>query len=685
MDFSDPDLVARAYVMQWMHENGLHNALKALEKDLGRLYDDSQLPEASQLMQLVWRHVEERLQQQQELEDEDEDPDAGAGGGAEGAGGGAGGAGGGGGGSSRSRRRQQQEEALQLLRAGCDDYAGRAVVAEVPVEVHRANVIAVRMVPEQDCVITAAGDGCVRCVRYGSLGGGGSGGGAAAAAAAVEVVWQTRVGSSALLSLALHPDYCRGLPLVAVGAMDGRLTVLHGPTGATLATLQPHNKYVVRVAWAPTTATPAAAAAAATGMRNPTKPNTTDSDASPGPSLSPTAAAAAGSAATAQEAGLKTTAVACGDSGSGPRAVSPGPQGIRWPALLLATASTDETVTIVRLDLDLDLGTGLNGLSAAAAAGAGRLKTVRQVPYGAAVTDVAFLPERRPGARATTPAGDPAPTSTPTPTPATATAAAAAAAGDPAAPVSLTLVVAVRGSNYLRLLDVGRLVWQEEASASASSGSGSGSGSGAAVPTSSSSSPTAAVAVAAAAAGGGGGPVPESLVNLNESGDDHVSFTAKHLVASPCGRYLLVCTDTPRQLVLRTSDWSLLRVLFGLPVDQFPQPVAAWHRDSNYIYASGANAQLCVFHLGSGRLVLSTTHHKVNLRDLDYDPDRNLLATCSFDKTVKLLAPAVPAVPAGAAVAEGAVGAAVAVAVAEGAEAVGAAAAVGAAGSPAAP
>lgn len=54
-----------------------------------------------------------------------------------------------------------------------------------------------------------------------------------------------------------------------------------------------------------------------------------------------------------------------------------------------------------------------------------------------------------------------------------------------------------------------------------------------------------------------------------------------------------VCTDTPRMLVMRTSDWSHLRVIFGPPVDNFPQPAAAWHRDSNYIYAAAANAQVC--------------------------------------------------------------------------------------------
>ncbi len=47
--------------------------------------------------------------------------------------------------------------------------------------------------------------------------------------------------------------------------------------------------------------------------------------------------------------------------------------------------------------------------------------------------------------------------------------------------------------------------------------------------------------------------------------------------------------------------------------------------------------QVCIFHLGSGRQVAQLAgHHKVNVRDMHYDVPRSLLATCSFDKTVKL-------------------------------------------------
>ncbi|GIL49358.1 hypothetical protein Vafri_5657 [Volvox africanus] len=164
MDMLDPERVAKVYIMQWMHENGLHNALKALEKEIGLLYDDSQLPVASQLMQLIWRHVEGQAQQDQLAEDDEgggDDGDTGAGCGlglsghmlgsqtgikdSEGRG------------PAASSQRRHHEEALRLLRAGANDYAAQVMVAEVPAEVHRSNIIAVRMVPKQNYVVTAAG------------------------------------------------------------------------------------------------------------------------------------------------------------------------------------------------------------------------------------------------------------------------------------------------------------------------------------------------------------------------------------------------------------------------------------------------------------------------------------------------------------------------------------------------
>lgn len=135
-------------------------------------------------------------------------------------------------------------------------------------------------------------------------------------------------------------------------------------------------------------------------------------------------------------------------------------------------------------------------------------------------------------------------------------------------------------------------------------------------------------------------------INLNERGDAHVSFSARALALSPAPNqsasssdtaitisstrvssasskphqaihaasasasaastaaapYLLVATDSPRVLVLRTSDWSHLAVLFGPPVDAFFNPAVAWHRDEHYVYCIGPGAEVRLVHHMYARL-----------------------------------------------------------------------------------
>ena len=46
-----------------------------------------------------------------------------------------------------------------------------------------------------------------------------------------------------------------------------------------------------------------------------------------------------------------------------------------------------------------------------------------------------------------------------------------------------------------------------------------------------------------------------------------------------------------------------------------------------------------VYHVGTGKVVAVIQGvHRVNVRDLDVDHGRNLLATCSFDKSVVVYA-----------------------------------------------
>lgn len=42
-------------------------------------------------------------------------------------------------------------------------------------------------------------------------------------------------------------------------------------------------------------------------------------------------------------------------------------------------------------------------------------------------------------------------------------------------------------------------------------------------------------------------------MNMNAMGDDHVSFSASHLAASPCKKYLLVSTEGSRIIMFRVQ------------------------------------------------------------------------------------------------------------------------------------
>lgn len=150
-----------------------------------------------------------------------------------------------------------------------------------------------------------------------------------------------------------------------------------------------------------------------------------------------------------------------------------------------------------------------------------------------------------------------------------------------------TAVVAIRSSNYLRLLSMRQL--QEE-----------------------------------------------GRVNMNALGDDHVSFTASHLAASPDGAYLLVSTDGPRIIMFRIQGWQQVRNFYGLPTEQFHQPCALWHASGFYIVAAAAAGHVYIFHVGTTKVVASFKAHAKNVRALSYDAEQNVLVSGSFDKTCKI-------------------------------------------------
>ena len=260
----------------------------------------------------------------------------------------------------------------------------------------------------------------------------------------------------------------------------------------------------------------------------------------------------------------------------------------------LATASYDGSCCLLRIVASevADDGGG-SGDDGGGGGGGGegarlRLEVVRQAHHGAAVQDVAFLPGVAGGS----------------------------SSGGGGGGVSGRVAVAVRGCSHLSVMDAAT---------------------GADLPR------------APLAAGGHG------------HGHDHAALSPLRLEPSPCRRYLLVALDgggggggagggsSGRMLVLRTLDFSRAFSLHGLPVAQFHNHAMAWHPDSAYVYAAADGAAVFVFHVGTGRVAARLEGgHRVNVRDVHFDHARGLLATCSFDKTVRVYGAAATAAAAAA-------------------------------------
>lgn len=56
------------------------------------------------------------------------------------------------------------------------------------------------------------------------------------------------------------------------------------------------------------------------------------------------------------------------------------------------------------------------------------------------------------------------------------------------------------------------------------------------------------------------------------------------------------------------AGWEQLRTIIGLTVEPFHQAAAAWHRSGFYIMAAAAAGQVFVFHVGSGKVRMCSTH-----------------------------------------------------------------------------
>jgi len=129
----------------------------------------------------------------------------------------------------------------------------------------------------------------------------------------------------------------------------------------------------------------------------------------------------------------------------------------------------------------------------------------------------------------------------------------------------------------------------------------------------------------------------EEKVNMNSFGDNHVSFSALDLCISPNGKYLLVATDTSRVILFALYTSKQIKNYYGSNNAQYSNPRVLWSANGKYIYGTSETREIVVWDVVSKQIVkkMKDAHEKV-IRDMSANKDRSLLATCSYDLTVKI-------------------------------------------------
>jgi len=126
-----------------------------------------------------------------------------------------------------------------------------------------------------------------------------------------------------------------------------------------------------------------------------------------------------------------------------------------------------------------------------------------------------------------------------------------------------------------------------------------------------------------------------SLVNVNELGDDYVSFTVLEIKLSPDGSQLLASTDMSRAILFRQGTETQLQNFYGYDCEGFGQPRSTFD-NRGLVYVTSADFRVYVYDTNSGAHITTLPQHTGLVRDLDYHPGSDLLASCSFDQTIKI-------------------------------------------------
>jgi len=127
----------------------------------------------------------------------------------------------------------------------------------------------------------------------------------------------------------------------------------------------------------------------------------------------------------------------------------------------------------------------------------------------------------------------------------------------------------------------------------------------------------------------------EQLFNMNNLGDDYVSFNVLDIKCAPDGN-ILVCTDNNRAILFQLLTPIQKRNFYGFMSDHWSLPRSIFSKNGEYLYVTSQDNSVYVYSTLSEKFIVQLKEHTGIVRDLCMHPTLNLLVTCSYDKTVKI-------------------------------------------------
>ena len=132
---------------------------------------------------------------------------------------------------------------------------------------------------------------------------------------------------------------------------------------------------------------------------------------------------------------------------------------------------------------------------------------------------------------------------------------------------------------------------------------------------------------------------PYIKCNINAFNDDHLSYSIGFLKSIKINNNIFILCKTSQEkilLFLKNTD-DHVRIYYGSYSDNYTYTRCFFSFDQKYIYSSHLN-DLIIWDIITQKIVSRINAHKNTLRDMILDNKKQIIITCSFDKTVKIWA-----------------------------------------------